>query len=525
VCPGIGPRTELREIGVDRTAEVSRGHSSRKNATNDRDASLTPSRRGRAGQGPNGLRRDRIERTMDARRQTTRQEPDRQAIQLGEAGSAGMLEHEASVSSNETIGPTDQRVPLTMEVILDKTNLQTALSRVIANKGAAGVDGMTVEQLPNHLMGSWPTIRQQLLNGHYKPQPVKRVYLPKPDGGERALGIPTVLDRFIQQALLQALSPRWEPTFSDHSYGFRPGRSAHQAVERAQVYITEGHGWVVDIDLEKFFDRVNHDLLMGRVMKRIRDRRIVKLIRAYLNAGVMEDGLVNGSDEGTPQGGPLSPLLSNLVLDELDKELEKRGHKFVRYADDCNIYVSSERAGQRVMEGISDFITRKLKLKVNASKSAVDRPSRRKFLGFSFTIGSKPKRRIAPKAIEKMKKRVRELTKRTRGVDARRMVETLSIYLRGWIGYFGHCQTPSVLDGLDSWIRRRLRAAAWKQWKRGKRRFKELTRRGVGKDLAAQTAGSEHNVWRISRSPALSLALPNRMWEGLGLTKLSAGVR
>jgi RNA-directed DNA polymerase len=463
---------------------------------------------------------------MDAKRQTTRPEPDRYAPRDGEAALTGALEHEASVSSNEAAGPTDQHVPLTMEVVLDKTNLQAALSRVIANKGAAGVDGMTVDQLSEYLLRSWPTIRQRLLNGHYKPQPVKRVYIPKPDGGERALGIPTVLDRFIQQALLQALSPRWEPTFSDHSYGFRPGRSAHQAVERAQGYITEGHGWVVDIDLEKFFDRVNHDMLMGRVMKRIRDVRIVKLIRAYLNAGVMENGLVSGSDgEGTPQGGPLSPLLSNLVLDELDKELEQRGHQFVRYADDCNIYVKSERAGRRVMKGISALFTRKLKLKVNTAKSAVDRPGRRKFLGFSFTFGSKPKRRIAPKAIEKMKKRVRELTRRTRGVDAKRMVESLSVYLRGWIGYFGRCQTPSVLDGLDSWIRRRLRAVAWKQWKRGPRRFAELKRRGVSKDLAAQTAGSVHNVWRISRSPALSIALPNRLWERLGLPRLSAGVR
>jgi RNA-directed DNA polymerase len=463
---------------------------------------------------------------MDAKRQTTRQEPDRHATRDGEAEAAGALEHEASVSSHETLGPTEQLAPLTMEVALDKTNLQSALSRVIANKGAAGVDGMTVDQLPDYLWRTWPTIRQQLLNGYYKPQPVKRVYIPKPDGGERALGIPTVLDRFIQQALLQALSPRWEPAFSDHSYGFRPGRSAHQAVERAQGYITEGHGWVVDIDLEKFFDRVNHDRLMGRVMKRVQDVRIVKLIRAFLNAGVMENGLVSGSDgEGTPQGGPLSPLLSNLVLDELDEELEKRGHTFVRYADDCNIYVRTERAGQRVMEGISDFITRKLKLKVNANKSAVDRPGRRKFLGFSFTFGSKPKRRIAPKAIEKMKKRVKELTRRTQGVDAKRMVETLSVYLRGWIGYFGHCQTPSVLDALDSWIRRRLRAVAWKQWKRGKRRFKELTRRGVGKNLVAQTAGSVHIVWRFSRRPAMSLALPNRGWVRLGLPRLSAGVR
>ena len=471
------------------------------------------------------MNRTEIERTLDAKRQTTRRSPDRHARRDGEAVAAGAVEHEASMSSSETLGPTEQLAPLTMEVVLDKTNLQWALSGVIANKGAAGVDGMSVEELPDYLWRAWPTIRQQLLNGHYKPQPVKRVYIPKPDGGQRALGIPTVLDRFIQQALLQVISPRWEPRFSDHSFGFRPGRSAHQAVQRAQGYITEGHGWVVDIDLEKFFDRVNHDMLMSRVMKRISDVRIVKLIRAYLNAGVMEDGLVSSNDgEGTPQGGPLSPLLSNLVLDDLDKELEKRGHKFVRYADDCNIYVRSERAGQRVMKGISDFITRKLKLKVNASKSAVDRPGRRKFLGFSFTFGSKPKRRIAPKAIDKMKKKVKELTKRTRGVDAQRMVETLSSYLRGWIGYFGHCQTPSVLDGLDRWIRRRLRAVAWKQWKRGPRRFAELRRRGVGKDLAAQTAGSVHNVWRISRSPALSIALPNRLWERLGLPKLSAGV-
>lgn len=470
--------------------------------------------------------KDQIERTMDAKRQTTRRYPDRHATRDGEAQAADALEHEPFMSSSEAPGPTSADQPLTMEVVLEKTNLQSALSRVITNKGAAGVDGMTVKQLPEHLWRAWPTIRQQLLDGHYKPQPVKRAYIAKPDGGQRALGIPTVLDRFIQQALLQALSPRWEPTFSDHSFGFRPGRSAHQAVERAQGYIAEGHGWVVDIDLEKFFDRVNHDRLMGQVMKRVSDVRIVKLIRAYLNAGVMEDGLTRSSDgEGTPQGGPLSPLLSNLVLDELDKELEKRGHKFVRYADDCNIYVRSERAGQRVMEGISDFITRKLRLKVNASKSAVDRPGRRKFLGFSFTFGSKPKRRIAPKAIEKMKKRVRELTRRNRGVDAKRMVETLSVYLRGWIGYFGHCQTPSVLDGLDSWIRRRLRAVAWKQWKRGKRRFKQLMRRGVSKDLAAQTAGSTHSVWRISRSPAMSIALPNRLWERLGLHTLSARIR
>jgi RNA-directed DNA polymerase len=407
-----------------------------------------------------------------------------------------------------------------MEEVCGRKNCQQALARVKSNKGSAGIDGMTVEQLPAYLKQHWPTIREQLLSGTYKPQAVRRVEIPKPDGGMRKLGIPTVLDRFIQQAVMQVLQRRWNHTFSEHSYGFRPGRSAHQAVAKAQQYIAEGYGWVVDLDLEKFFDRVNHDKLMAQLARRVRDKRLLKLIRAFLRAGVMEGGLVSPIDEGTPQGGPLSPLLSNIVLDELDRELERRGHRFVRYADDCNIYVRSQRAGERVMKSVSEFITRKLKLKVNEQKSAVDRPSKRKFLSFSFIKSQVIKRRIATKAIARFKQRVRELTRRTRGVKIESMVAQLSRYLTGWRGYFGFCETPSVLRSLEQWLRRRLRSVVWKQWKQTRVRFAELTKRGVGKALAAQTVGSAHGPWRLSNSPALTLALPNAYFASLGLTPL-----
>jgi RNA-directed DNA polymerase len=336
-----------------------------------------------------------------------------------------------------------------------------------------------------------------------------------------ALTVPTVLDRFIQQAVMQVLQQRWDPTFSDHSYGFRPGRSAHQAVEAAQQYIAAGYRGVVDLDLEKFFDRVCHDQRMARIAARVSDKRMLKLIRAFLTAGVMEDGLVSPVDEGTPQGGPLSPLLSNIVLDEFDRELERRGLRLARYADDSNIYVRSRRAGERVMESLTRFLTTKLKLKVNQQKSAVAQPWERKFLGFSFTANREPKRRIAPKAVLRFKERVRELTSRTRGVSVERMVEALARYLRGWIGYFGKCQTPSVLASLEEWVRRRLRSAIWKQWKRGKVRFAELRKRGVGKDLAAKTAGSAHGPWRLANSPALAIALPNAYFTSLGLPRLT----
>jgi RNA-directed DNA polymerase len=344
------------------------------------------------------------------------------------------------------------------------------------------------------------------------------VEIPKPDGnGVRKLGIPCVLDRFVQQAVLQVLQKRWDPTFSKHSYGFRPGRSAKQAVRQAQQYIAEGYRWVVDLDLEKFFDRVNHDRLLAAVAERVADKRMLKLIRAFLEAGVMEDGLVSPVDEGTPQGGPLSPLLSNLVLDELDRELERRGHRFARYADDSNIYVGSERAGQRVMESVTRFITHRLRLKVNQAKSAAARPGQRKFLGFSFTGETEPRRRIAPKAITRFKERIREQTSRTRGISLKQMVKETTTYLRGWLGYFGDCQTPSVLQGLETWLRRRLRAVVWQQWKRGRTRHRELRKRGVGKALAAQTAGSCHGPWRIATSPALTIALPNAYFTSLGL--------
>jgi RNA-directed DNA polymerase len=410
-----------------------------------------------------------------------------------------------------------------MEEVCGRENCKQALKRVKANKGSPGVDGMTVHDLPGYLKQHWLAIREQLLSGTYRPQPVKRVEIPKPDGGVRKLGIPTVLDRFVQQAVMQVLQGRWDREFSSHSYGFRPGRSAHQAVSQAQQYIAEGYRWVVDLDLEKFFDRVNHDKLMARIAKRVSDQRMLKLIQAFLKAGVMENGLVGPVDEGTPQGGPLSPLLSNIVLDEFDRELERRGHRFARYADDSNIYVRSRRAGERVMASLTTFITTKLKLKVNQQKSAVARPWERKFLGFSFTANREPKRRIAPKAVLRFKEKVRELTRRTRGVKVERMAEELGRYLRGWIGYFGQSQTPSVLQGLEEWTRRRLRSAIWKQWKWGSVRFAELRKRGVGKDLAAQTAGSPHGPWRLANSPALAVALPNAYFDWLGIPRLTGG--
>jgi RNA-directed DNA polymerase len=408
-----------------------------------------------------------------------------------------------------------------MEEVCERENCKQALARVKGNKGSAGVDGMTIHKLPEFLEQHWPAVREQLLSGTYRPQPVRRVEIPKPDGGVRKLGIPSVLDRFVQQAVLQVLQRKWDRTFSNHSYGFRPGRSAHQEVAAAQQYIVEGYRWVVDLDLEKFFDRVNHDKLMAKIAERVSDKQLLKLIRGFLRAGVMEGGLVGPVDEGTPQGGPLSPLLSNIVLDEFDQELERRGLRFVRYADDSNIYVRSQRAGERVMESLERFITAKLTLQVNHQKSAVARPSERKFLGFTFTNAGIPKRLIAPKAVDRFKERVRELTNRNRGVSIEQMAEELSRYLRGWIGYFGRCEIPSVLVRLDHWLRRRLRCAIWKQWTRGSARFAELRKRDVNVQLAAKTAGSALGPWRLAYSPALSFALPNAYFDSLGIPRLA----
>jgi RNA-directed DNA polymerase len=406
-----------------------------------------------------------------------------------------------------------------MEEVCDRGNLQRAWKRVRSNKGSPGVDGMTIEDARTYLREHWPNIRSQLLSGTYQPQPVRRVEIPKPEGGVRKLGVPCVVDRLIQQALLQVLQKRWDPTFSEHSYGFRPGRSAHQAVAQAQQYIAEGYSVVVDLDLEKFFDRVNHDGLMARVAARVSDKRVLRLIRAFLTAGMMEDGLVSPVEEGVPQGGPLSPLLSNLVLDDLDKELERRGHRFCRYADDCNIYVRSHRAGQRVMASVSRFLTKKLRLKVNEAKSAVARPEERKFLGFSIANDGS-ERRIAPTALAKFKAQIRDMTRRTRGISLPQMVKNLALYLLGWRGYFGFCQTPRVLTNLEAWIRRRLRLYLWRQWRNGSTRFNELRRRGVPKFHAAVAAGSPTGFWRMSGHPAVQQALRNPFFDGLGLPRL-----
>ena len=424
-----------------------------------------------------------------------------------------------ATSGSESPAKTDRL----MEEVCERGNLKQALRQVKANKGSSGVDGMTVVALSDYLRQHWPAIREQLLNGTYEPKPVRRVEIPKPDGGVRKLGIPTVLDRFVQQAVMQVLQRRWDRTFSDHSYGFRPGRSAHQAVAQAQQYIAAGYGWVIDLDLEKFFDRVNHDKLMGRIANRIEDKRLLKLIRAFLNAGAMENGLVSPSVEGTPQGGPLSPLLSNLVLDELDRELERRGHRFVRYADDGNIYVGSERAGQRVMESVTRFITQRLKLKVNEAKSAVARPQERKFLGFSFTTGAEVKRVIAPKALDRFKQRIREITRRAKGVSIETTMEALAPYMRGWRSYFGFCETPQVLIGLSRWVRLRLRSALWRQWKTPRRRRAALLRLGVRPRLASNTAGSGLGPWYLARTKALSVGLSNAYFKALGLPTLIDG--
>jgi RNA-directed DNA polymerase len=407
-----------------------------------------------------------------------------------------------------------------MEVIVERGNMEKALKRVMANAGAPGTDGMTTKELPSYLNQHWQGMREELLAGTYRPQPVRRVGIPKPDGGHRYLGIPTVTDRLIQQAILQVLTPIFDPHFSEASYGFRPGRSAHQAIAKAQSYVKEGKGWVVDLDIERFFDNVCHDALMARVARKAGDKVLLKLIRACLKAGVMEGGLVSPPEQGTPQGGPLSPLLSNIYLDDLDRELERRGHSFVRYADDCNVYVASERAGLRVMEGVTSFLQKRLKLRVNGEKSAVAQAHERDFLSFRIIGREKTKRAISKKAKERFRRRVKEITRRTRGVSLERVVSDLNAYLRGWIGYFGFCQTPSVLRDLDSWIRRRLRCYVWKQLKRGKRRYAELRTRDINRNLAARTAGSIHGPWRISRSPALSVAFPNAFFSELGLISL-----
>lgn len=437
----------------------------------------------------------------------------------GEAVRAVDRGNEARTANRVTQSPASTTAE-TMEEICEAENLRQALRRVRENKGGAGVDGMTVEELPDYLRAHWPRIKKDLLAGKYRPQPVKRVAIPKPDGGTRTLGIPTVLDRFIQQAALQVLQKRWDPTFSEYSYGFRPGRSTHMAVAQAQRYIAEGKSTVVDIDLEKFFDEVNHDVLMNRISRREKDKRLLKLIGAMLRAGMMEDGVSSGREKGTPQGGPLSPLLSNLMLDELDKELEKRGLSFVRYADDCNIYVSSQRAGERVMTSIKKFIGSKLKLKVNEAKSAVAKPSKRSFLGFSFTIArdASVKRRLAPRTIERFKTRVRKQTGR-RAQTSEQYMKPLRQYLLGWLSYFRHCQTPSALAHLESWTRHRVRNLIWRQWQKPSRRVAALKRLGIPDTIAKGYGNSSRGSWYMSSTRVIERALSNVHLESLGLPR------
>jgi len=451
----------------------------------------------------------------DARPQMSRQlelplDGQGEALRVRRSEEASTAVHEDEHSGTQCL----------LEEVLDARNLRAALKRVRQNKGSAGIDGMTVDEVPGWLRVHWPEVRRQLLAGRYQPQPVKRQRIPKRGGGERELGIPTVLDRFIQQAVLQVLQPRFDPTFSVHSHGFRPGRRAHDAVREAQRYVQSGRRWVVDVDLEKFFDRVNHDVLMGRLARRIVDKRVLGLIRRYLEAGVMSNGVVMERYEGTPQGGPLSPLLANVLLDEVDWELERRGHAFVRYADDCNVYVRSRRAGKRVMQLLIRLYGR-LRLCINAAKSAVARVWQRPFLGFAFWVGpgKQVRCRVHRDALAIMKDRVRQMTRRTRGRSLAQMAAELRVYLLGWGNYFRLADTPGVFATLDEWLRHRLRACQLKHWKRGRTVFRELRARGMSRVSAARVAANDRCWWHNS-AMAIHIALPNAFFDGLGVPRL-----
>lgn len=407
-----------------------------------------------------------------------------------------------------------------LERILSRQNLIKALERVERNKGSHGVDGMSVQNLRPYLKDHWPALRKEIEEGVYFPQPVRRVEIPKPNGGARKLGIPTVIDRFLQQAIAQILNESFDSTFSPNSYGFRPNKRGHDAVRQARTFMEQGYRWVVDIDLEKFFDKVNHDRLMRTLSQRVKDGRVLQLIRRYLQAGVMKRGLVSPNTEGTPQGGPLSPLLSNIVLDELDKELEKRGLLFVRYADDCNIYVRSKRAGERIMQNMTMFIEKKLKLKVNREKSAVDRPWKRKFLGFTLSPHRTPQIRISKQSIQRLKQRIRELTSRKWSISMGERIEKLNRYLIGWLGYYQLAETPSVFRNIDAWIRRRLRMIRWKEWKKINTKYHNLTKLGILKSKAWEWANSRKGYWRIANSPILDRTLDNQYWLKQGLKSL-----
>ena len=422
-------------------------------------------------------------------------------------------------AARETSGPETEQL---MEAVVERENMTLALKQVERNRGAAGVDKMTVEQLRAYLREHWLRIKKELLADNYHPQPVLKVEIPKPGSkGMRTLGIPTVVDRLIQQALHQVLSPLFEPNFSESSYGFRPNRSAQQAVVKAREYVSEGRRWVVDIDLEKFFDRVNHDILMSRVARRIKDKRVLRLIRRYLQAGMMSNGLTTARREGTPQGGPLSPLLSNILLDELDKELERRGHKFCRYADDCNIYVQSESAGERVMKSITSFLDRRLRLQVNAEKSAVARPWERKFLGYSLTTNRKPRLKVAKESVRRLKGKLREIFRRGRGRNLGKLIaDELTPLLRGWMNYFRLAEVKNVFEELDSWIRRKLRCLIWRHWKRTFTRVKGLRQRGLDEVRAWESATNGRGPWWNAGASHMNAAFPKSYFDRCQLLSL-----
>lgn len=408
-----------------------------------------------------------------------------------------------------------------MEQVVAHDNMQAALRRVEQNKGAAGIDRMTVKNLRPYLKTHWAKLKQSLLTGTYKPKPVRRVEIPKPAGGVRLLGIPTVVDRLIQQALLQVLTPLFDPHFSEASFGFRPERRGHDAVRRARQFVRDGWDWVVDLDLEKFFDKVNHDILMSRVARKVTDKQVLGLIRRFLTSGIMLNGVMVASEEGTPQGGPLSPLLANILLDDLDKELEARGHRHVRYADDCNIYVRSRRAGERVRQAVTNYLKHRLKLTVNESKSAVDRPWKRKFLGFSVLPQRDKRIRLASQTKAKVKEKIRSLTQRSAAMSMTDRIEVLNQYLGGWLGYFALAETPSVFQELDEWLRRRLRMCQWKQWKRVRTRVRELRALGLKELDVWEAAGSRKKYWRIAHSPPLHKAMGIAYWQAHGLVSLA----
>jgi RNA-directed DNA polymerase len=427
------------------------------------------------------------------------------------------MERQADTAPDEHTGTDTTRL---LEQVVQRRNLLVAYGRVVRNGGAPGIDGLTVEELESYCREHWPRIREALLSGTYVPQPVRRVEIPKPTGGTRTLGIPTVLDRLIQQALLQVLQPLIDPTFSDASFGFRPGRSTHDAVRRAREHIAEGYRWVVDVDLEKFFDRVNHDVLMARLARRVKDKRVLKLIRRYLQAGLMTDGVVSPRTEGTPQGGPLSPLLSNVLLDDLDRELERRGHRFVRYADDCNVYVKSRTAGQRVLASLTRFLTERLRLRVNRDKSAVDRPWNRKFLGYTVTTHGRPKLRVSPQSMVRLKDKLRPFLRAGRGQRLAHVCATLAPILRGWAAYYRLAEVKASFETLDQWLRRKLRCLLWRQWKRWPTRVRELRRRGIQIVRAVYSAMNGHGPWWNAGSLHMRQAVPNRWLQSQGLLSL-----